>query len=73
MPNLQVGLAVEGRRERHVVKSPGNAIGAAVRLHALNAVLGLVWRQFAAQLIWQDVRFVTGQNAERVDDLAEKR
>ena len=72
MPDLQVRLAVEGRRERHVVKGSGHAVGAAVRLHALDAVLGLIWRQFAAQLIGQDVRLVAGQNAERVNDLEEK-
>ena len=65
---LQIRLAVEGCREGHVVE--GARLAAGVRLHALDAVLGLVGRQLAAQLVGQDVRLVAGQDAERVDDLS---
>ena len=68
---LQVRFAVEGCGEGHVVQGTfaGAGVVAAVRLHPGDAVLGLVRRQFAAQLVRHDVRLVTGQNAERINHL----
>lgn len=52
---LQIGLAIESCAERHVVQGAGHAVGSFVWWHALDAVLGLIWGQFTAQLIGQYV------------------
>jgi len=52
---LQVGLAVESCAEGHVVQGAGHSVGSLVGRHALDAVLGLVWRQLAAQFVGQNV------------------
>lgn len=53
---LQVALAIERRREGHIVEGGPWGIGSGVWLHALDAVLCLVWWQFPLQLLRQDVR-----------------
>jgi len=68
---LQIGFAVEGCREGHVVQGTVAGVAAGVRLHPGDAVLGLVGRQLATQLVRHDVRLVAGQNAERVNHLAD--
>lgn len=66
---LQIRFAVEGCREGHVVQGSRGSIHSLVRLHALDAILGLVRRQFPTQFVRQDVRLVTGQDAERINHL----
>lgn len=52
---LQVTLAVQRCAEGHVVQGTGNRIRSFEWRHSLNAVLRLIWGQFTAQLIGQDV------------------
>lgn len=66
---LQVGLAVERCGEGQVVEGAGHSVGSAVGRHPLDAVLGLVGRQLAAQLLRQNVGLVGRQDTERVDHL----
>ena len=66
---LQVRLSVQGCGEGHVVQGPGHGVNAAVLLHPLDTVLGLVGGKFPAELLGQDVGLVGGQDPEAVDDL----
>lgn len=52
---LEVGFAVECGGECHVVESSGGRPGAAEGRHARHAVLRLVRRQLAPQLVRRDV------------------
>merc|ERR1719295_311741 len=56
-------------RKGHVVEGSLDRVDARVRLHPLDTVLGLVWRQLPAQLLGQDVGFVGCKDSEGVDDL----
>lgn len=53
---LEVGLSVERGGEGHVVERAGRRPARAVRRHARHAVLRLIGRQLAAQLVRCDVR-----------------
>ena len=53
--SLEVGLSVEGGGEGHVVEGALDGVGAGVGLHPLDAVLGLVRRQLAPQLLGKNV------------------
>lgn len=71
---LEVTLAVQRCGEGHVVQSTGHGVGAGVRGHSRNAVLGLVRRQLTAQLVHRDVilqreRGQGGRKAERPQSL----
>lgn len=66
---LEVTLAVQCRGEGHVVQSPGHAVGAGVGRHSRDAVLSLVGRQLAAQLVHGDIVLVPGQDLEGSHDL----
>lgn len=57
---LQIGLAVQSCAEGHVVQGAGHTVGSLVGWHALDAVFGLVWGQFAAQFVGQNVWLWTG-------------
>lgn len=52
---LKVGLAVEGGGESHVVQGAAGRAGAAEGRHARYAVLRLVGRQLASELLRSDV------------------
>ena len=52
---LEIALAVQGGGEGEVVQGLGRSVGAAVRLHALDAVFCLVGRELALEFLGQDV------------------
>ena len=52
---LKVRLSVQGCGEGHVVEGSLDSVDAGVRLHPLDAILGLVWRQLTTQLLSKDV------------------
>ena len=60
-PSLEVGLSVERGGEGHVVEGALDGVGAGVGLHPLDAVLGLVRRQLAPQLLGKNVGLKSGE------------
>ena len=54
-PSLQIGLSIQCGGEGHVVEGALDGVGAGVGLHPLDAVLGLVRRQLAPQLLGKNV------------------
>jgi len=66
---LEVGFAVESRRERTIVQGAGLRVLSLVRRHSLYTVFGLIRWQFSPQLVSQNVWLVTGENTEAIDDL----
>ena len=53
---LKVRLSVQGCGEGHVVEGSLDSVDAGVGLHPLDAILGLVWGQLAAEFLSKDVR-----------------
>lgn len=53
---LQIRLAIQGRRERHIIEGTRYTVRTLIGWHPLYTVFSLIWRQLTSQFIRQDIR-----------------